>query len=461
VDLELFVTPGLGDNSYLVVSGDEAVLVDPQRDVGRFLFAAEARGVRIRYVLETHVHNDYLSGALETHRATGAEIVAPARGAYEFPHRPVAEGDRVAVGDLALTAMETPGHTPEHISYVATEGDQQVPIAVFTGGSLMVGSAGRTDLLGSVLTDEMTRSQYRTLRRLAGLPTAVEVLPTHGAGSFCGAGPSDSARISTLDRELAHNPALAQMTEDQFVEQQLEGLLAYPTYYASMAPLNRAGPGPLADLARPGSLPPREVADRQRAGAWVIDGRWRIPFARAHVPVSLNVELDDAFGSYVGWMVPFGEPIVLVLPEPEAEALQTAVTQLIRIGYERVEGYLEGGIEAWRAAGLPVDAYRTAGLEEFCREYRAGRVPHVLDVRQQVEWDRGHIAGSDHVFVGDLPKRLDDVPRDGESWVICATGHRASLATSLLDREGIPARLVEGTGVTDFLRHCEPAETGR
>jgi hydroxyacylglutathione hydrolase len=209
-------------------------------------------------------------------------------------------------------------------------------------------------------------------------------------------------------------------------------------------------------VAAPEPLTAQEVAARRDGGTWVVDGRWRIPFARAHIPGSLNLELDDTFGSYVGWAVPFDAPIVLVLPEPEPLSLDHAMKQLLRIGYEHVEGYLRGGIDAWQAAGLPVRSYRVAGLEELCRAYRAGKVPQVLDVRQRTEWDAGHIPDSLHVFVGDLPDRLEEIPRGDEVWTICATGHRASLASSLLDREAIPVRLVEGTGVTDFLEHCLP-----
>jgi len=418
------VTPGLGDNSYLIASGGEGAIVDPQRDAGRFLAAAEAHGVAIRYVIETHVHNDYVSGAREIQSATGAAIAAPARGRYQFTIEAMAEGDELKLGDLRLMAMETPGHTPEHTSYLVFESGSEAPTAVFTGGSLMVGSAGRTDLLGSDLTEELTRAQYRSLQRLGALPDDVQILPTHGAGSFCGSGPAQKDRTSTLGSERTRNPAMNAADEVAFVRQQLSGLLAYPTYYASMAPINRAGPGLLAGIRSPTALPPEEVASRQRAGAWVIDGRWRVPFARAHVTGSLNVELDDTFASYVGWVVPFGEPLVLVLPEPEKESLHEAVTQLERIGYERIDGYLDGGMDTWQAAGLPVDSYRVAGLEELCRAYRAGQVPRLLDVRQQTEWDEGRIPGSTHVFVGDLPGRLDDVPTDQEVWVICASGHR-------------------------------------
>jgi rhodanese-related sulfurtransferase len=190
------------------------------------------------------------------------------------------------------------------------------------------------------------------------------------------------------------------------------------------------------------------------SGAWVIDGRWRVQFARAHIPGSVNVELDDTFGSYTGWVVPFGERLLLVLPDPVEESLEESFTQLLRIGYERVDGFLRGGIDAWRADGRPVASYKVAGLDELCRSWRAGRVGNLLDVRQQSEWDEGHVQGSQHVFVGDLAGRVDEVPEEGESWAICATGHRAAMAASLLDRSGRPTRLVEGTGVADFLAHC-------
>ena len=457
MELEVVVTSGLGDNSYLVSSGDEAAVVDPQRDVERLLSLAESRHLKVRYVLETHVHNDYVSGALEVQAATGAEVAAPARGRYEFGVWGLAEEDEVPVGDARLVAIETPGHTPEHLSYLAYEGSAQEPTAVFTGGSLMVGGAGRTDLLGPDQTDSLTRAQFKTMGRLAGLPDDVLVLPTHGAGSFCGAGPSPRERTSTVAVERGRNRALAVTEEAEFVRQQLSGLLAYPAYYANMAPINRAGPKLLADMARPRALSADEAASKQAAGATVVDARFRVPFARAHIPGSINVELQDSFGSYVGWVVPFNDPLVLVVPEPEVESLGEAATQLLRIGYERVEGYLSGGIEAWKSSGRPVRSYRVAGLEEWCRAHGSGTARSVLDVRQVSEWDAGHIPGSTHIFVGDLPGRVEELPKDGEVWVACASGHRASLASSLLDRAGVQPHLVDGTGVKDFLQHCLPA----
>jgi hydroxyacylglutathione hydrolase len=461
MELELIVTAGLGDNSYLIVSGDEAALVDPQRDVGRFLAAADAHGAEIRAVVETHVHNDYVSGALEIRDATGAEVVGPARAGYAFPVRGVAEGDDVKVGDLVLVAMETPGHTPEHVSYAVFEGGSDRPIAVLTGGSLMVGNAGRTDLLGAALTDELTRAQFGTLRRLASLPDDVQVLPTHGAGSFCGAGSAPPERTSTIGRERERNRAMAAADEASFARQQLSGLLAYPDYYAAMAPINRAGPSLLGTLPRPAALSSEAFAARIGSGARIVDARGRVPFARGHIPGSVNVELNDTFASYVGWILPFNSPMVLVLPEPEDEALDEAVTQLHRIGFERLAGFLGGGLDAWRAAGNPVRSFPVSGLQELCRAYRAGTATNVIDVRQDVEWNRASIPGSRHVFVGDLPDRLEEVPRDREAWVICASGHRSSIAASLLDGAGIPTRLVDGTGVKEFLRTCGPRATGR
>jgi glyoxylase-like metal-dependent hydrolase (beta-lactamase superfamily II)/rhodanese-related sulfurtransferase len=455
--LELFVTSGLGDNSYLLASSGEAVMVDPQRDAPRVVGDLSGRGLVLRYVLETHVHNDYVSGALELGRATGAEIAASARGSYAFPHRPLAEGDELRVGSFRLVAMETPGHTPEHLAYLAYREGGDQPVAVFTGGSLMVGTVGRTDLLGEDRAPELTKAQFRTLRRLAELPDDVEVLPTHGAGSFCGSGRSGDRRTSTMGEERRSNQALADPDEEAFLAKRMHGALAYPAYYTHMAPINRAGPPPVESLPEAPSLSPDAVAARMAEGVRVVDGRDRFSFALAHIPGSLNVELDPAFPSYVGWLLPFNHPLVLVLPEPEGRSLDMAMTELHRVGFERVEGFLEGGIDAWRARGRAVDSYPTASVEELCEAYRTEPTPRILDVRQQAEWNSSHIEGSQHVFVGDLPPRVGEIPRDGEVWAICASGHRSAMAASLLAGEGIPVRLVTGGGVRDWLSLCRDA----
>lgn len=459
MELELFVTEGLGDASYLLASEGEAVVVDPQRDVDRFLAAATSLGVEIRSLVETHVHNDYLSGALELRAATGAEIWAPAEGGLAFEHRPLRDGDDIAVGTVRLRAVATPGHTPEHLAYLVFEDDAEDPVAVFSGGSLIVGNAGRTDLLGPDLADELVRRQYGSLRRLAALPPDVRVLPTHGSGSFCASGPASPDRTSTIGRELASNPALTVPDEATFAVEQLAGLPAYPAYYRQMAPINRTGPAVLGRIAAPPPLAPDRFEAEAAAGALVVDGRPREEFAAGHLPGSVNIELDDSFASYVGWVVPFGAPVALVLPEPAMEHAADAARALVRIGYERLRGFLEGGIGAWAASGRATTGYATAEVADLCEALSSGAVgpSAVVDVRQVREWDAGHVRGSRHAFVGDLAAggaaaALDDAA--APLWVICASGHRASIAASLLDREGVPVTLVRRGGVARLLRTC-------
>lgn len=449
MDVEVFVTPGLGDNSYLLVSGDEAAVVDPQRDAWRFLQAAEGRGVTIRAVLETHVHNDYVSGAHEIRAATGAQIIAPAKGRYEFPHRPADEGDGVQIGDLYLAALATPGHTYEHISWLVTE--HVAPAAVFTGGSLLVGSAGRPDLLGTGHTEELTRAQYATLRLLAGLPGGVRVLPTHGAGSFCVAAMPATQRTSTIAAERDDNPLLMCGDLAEFTTELCSELMAYPAYYARMAPINRAGPPVLGGVPDVPALGVPEFRRHAGGGAWVVDARDRGEFAAGHIQGSVNIELNSGFGSYVGWMLPFGAPVLLVLPDPAEASLTEAITQLLRIGWDRIPGYLHGGIGAWDGE---LRSYPTASVRELCDAMAGGEDPLVLDVRQELEWAWGTIPGSRTLFVADLPRQLGTIPRDRTSWVICSNGHRASIAASLLDAAGVPVRLIGAGSVAECRQRC-------
>jgi glyoxylase-like metal-dependent hydrolase (beta-lactamase superfamily II)/rhodanese-related sulfurtransferase len=456
MDLEVFVTLGLGDSSFMVASGDEAVVVDPQRDAWRFVEAASRKGVSIRSVLETHVHNDYVSGALEIRAATGSEIVAPAKGEYEFVHRPAAEGEEVAIGDISFRAWETPGHTYEHLSWAVHRLDAATPEAVFSGGSLLVGSAGRTDLLGPAHVDRLTKLQYGSVQRFRGLPGHVQLLPTHGAGSFCVSTLPTADRISTIEAERGHNGALLAPDEAAFTRSQLTGLMEYPSYYSHMAPVNRRGPDVLGALPVPAAFTPAEVAGLLTAGMLVIDGRDRLEFANAHLPGSLNVELNDGFGTYVGWTTTFDTPHVLVLPDPIDESLPEAIAQLVRIGYDRTLGYLAGGVDAWRAEGHDVRSYPIATTKELRERIEAGDPPTVLDVRQPGEWNsEGVVPGSILAFVGDLRDRLAALPRD-ELWALCTNGHRASIAASLLDREGIPVRLVARSGILGLIDHAAP-----
>jgi len=445
-EIAVITTAPLGDTSYLLVSGDEAALVDPQRDCWGLLAACDARGVRIRYVLETHVHNDYVSGALEVRASTGATVAGPARAAYAFDHLPLAEDDEIAVGDVLVRAMETPGHTAEHTSYLVFGDSQPAPRAVFTGGSLLVGSSGRTDLSGAERTEGLARAQYRSLRRLALLPDGTRVLPTHGAGSSCAAGPAAAERTTTVGAQRHTNPALAAADEAQFVSERLAGLPPYPAYYRHMAPLNRAGPRVLGGPPGIRPLPPDAVARLVERGALVVDGRDRRSFAQAHLPGSLCNELDDGFAAMVGQVVPFGTPLVLVLPEPVAEAAVEAATQLLRIGYEDIGGYLDGGIGRWQDGGRALGSFRAASASDLVR---SDPRPRVLDVRSRAE--PGVVPGALAIPIDELPGRLGEIPRDREVWTVCGRGRRASVAASLLDRAGIPVTAVVSGGALDLM----------
>lgn len=451
MDYQLFVTPGLGDNSYLLHSDGKGVLVDPQRDAWRFIEAANEQGLEIEYILETHVHNDYVSGAREVVAATSAQIVAPAGGSYEFDHRPVSEGDGLSVGSLRIAAMETPGHTPEHTAYVVYSNGDEGPAGVFTGGSLIVGSAGRTDLLGEEHVDQLTRAQFESLRRIAGMRDDVRVLPTHGSGSFCTSSGSQMARQSTVGHERHNNRAFMAGNLQAFRSIVLVDLMAYPAYYPRMAPINRAGPPILGGLPEPKSLTVDKVKvllGRGSDSPWVIDGRDRLAFAVGHIPGSLNIELDDAFGTYVGWLVPFNSPIVLVLSDDRGEAWREAITQLLRIGFENVVGYLAGGMEAWQGAGNDTGSYPTARLSDLCAAFDNGSIPQILDVRQDVERRSLRIPGSQHIHVGALPEHIDHVIPGDPVWVICESGHRSTIAASLLQRAGYKPRPVVAGGVS-------------
>ena len=449
MDLEVFVTPELGDASYLVASDGQAAIVDPQRDAWRFVAVADRRGWRVRHVLETHVHNDYVSGAHEVRSATGATIVVPARGGYTFEHTRADEGTEIRVGHLALVARATPGHTPEHLAWEVVGADPGRPEAVFSGGSLLVGSSGRTDLLGDSKTAELTPAQYRTLRRLAELPDTTQVLPTHGAGSFCSAGPVAASRTTTIGAERRSNAAFVAPSLAAFEDLVLGSLGRYPDYYAHMAPLNRLGVPVVGRLPAIAQLTPDEVAQAGASGVRIIDARPREAFAAAHIRGSLNIELSSPLAGYVGWLLPFDAPIVLVA-DSNAD-LEEAGLQLFRIGWSTIRGALAGGVDAWADSGRELRAYPTLGIQDLRDELAAGGRPHVLDVRQPVEWREGILPGSDTTFVADLPGRLGELVPGEELTVVCKSGQRSAIAASILDGAGIPVRLVAEGGVPNWM----------
>ncbi len=431
MEIVMIETSSLGDRSYLLVDGDVAAVIDPQRDIDRVVAELDDRGLCLSHVFETHVHNDYVTGGLELARLTGAAYVVAAGDDVAFERTGASDGDEFAVGHLQVRAMHTPGHTPTHLSYVVLE--EGAPVAVFTGGSMLYGTVGRTDLIDSEATEALTRCQYQSVRRLAEvLPAQVGVHPTHGFGSFCSSASSSGSDSSTIGQERDVNLALTLDDEDAFVERLVGGLTAYPRYYAHMAPINRAGPSPV-DLSTPTPVDPVEIRRRIHAGEWVVDLRSRTAFARGHLAGTVNLEVTDNFATYLGWTLPWGLPVTLVGDTPDQVA--EAQRQMVRIGIDRPAGGADGGPDSW-AAGGDLRSYRSATFADLADSMSdADSSVAVLDVRRDDEWADGRIESAVHIPLQDLESRLDEVP-DGEVWVHCASGYRASIAASLLDRAG-------------------------
>lgn len=418
------IDEGLGNSSYLVDLGDgRGLVLDPSRDPAAYLAEADRRGLEIAYALETHLHADFVSGSREL-AARGATVVASAAGGLEFPHRPMGDGDEVDLGGLTLRALATPGHTPEHLAYLLLDGPR--PLALFSGGSLMVGAVARTDLISPDRTDDLARQLWRSLHeRILSLPDDLAVYPTHGAGSFCSA-PAGSERTTTIGREKAANPLLAARDEDAFVKLLLGGLGSYPDYFGRLREVNRRGPAVYGP--RPPALAALRVADVQRLeadGAVMVDARPIAAFAAGHIPGSVSIELRPAFATWLGWVVPPGKPLVFVLDDHQDRA--ELVRQALKVGYEDLAGELAGGMRAWEAAGQPGARIPLVGVAGIA----AGAI---LDVRQDSEFAAGHIPGSAHVELGSLA-HAKPVP-DGPLTVTCGHGERAMTAASLLERAG-------------------------
>ena len=421
---------GLGNRSYLAGGDSEAVAVDPPRDIDQVLTAAARRGVRISHVVETHVHNDYLTGGLELARITGAAYLVPADANVSFARVPVSDGDTVDIdtgAGLTLTAVATPGHTPHHTAYVLREAGR--PVAAFTGGSLLIGTVGRPDLVEPRLTEQLARAQHASAHRLAdALPDDTAVLPTHGFGSFCSSAQADGD-TTTIGREKAANTALTTDVET-FVAELLAGLEDVPAYYAHMGPANAAGPAPV-DLTPPAVADPQEIAARLAAGEWVVDLRNRIAFAEGHVAGSFNFEADGKLATYLAWLIPWGKPVTL-LAESAAQ-LHAAQRELVRVGIDRPAAAAAGGPAAWLAEGESPATFPRATFARLAAEDLDGIV--VLDVRRDSERAEGWIEGSVHIPIHQVHSRLGEVP-EGTVWVHCAGGMRAAIAASLLDAAG-------------------------
>jgi len=422
--VEALVDDGLGNSAYLVDLGDgRALAVDAARDLRSVRELAARRGLTVAYAADTHLHADFLSGAVQLAATDAAVVLASAAGDRSFPHRGLRDGDEVDLGGLILRAWATPGHTDEHLAFLLLDGDS--PIGVFTGGSLIVGAAARTDLVAPERTEELARAQYLSLQRLMELPDDVAVWPTHGAGSFCSS-PPGSERTSTVGRERASNTLLATASEDEFVARLLASLGSFPAYFGWLGEVNRRGPAVLPEPLTLAPLALEQVRRLLEDGATIVDVRPIEQYAAAHVPGSVSIELRSAFGTWLGWLLP-EDAVVVVLRSPDQNPGEI-LGQAAKVGYE-IAGELAGGMTAWTSAGLLTTS------TSLVTPTTMATVDTVLDIRQETEFEAGHIPGAEHIELGTLATTAHSSDT-GPVTVMCGHGERAMSAASVLERAG-------------------------
>ena len=434
----------LAHASYLIGSDGVAAVVDPQRDVDEYLAEASARGLQIKYVIETHLHADFVSGHQEIAARTGAQIVFGAQAGVAFEHRPVRDGEEIKMGNVTLRFLETPGHTPEGICILVTADDE--PSKLLTGDTLFIGDVGRPDLAGGkgYTPQLMAEMMYDSLHgKLLQLPDAVEVYPAHGAGSMCGKNMSKETS-STIGEQRKFNYALQPMSKDQFVHMMTADLPEAPSYFPRDAEINRSGARELSELQPPKALTPHQVLELR--DHILLDVRSAADFGAAHVPGSMNIGLGGQFAMWAGSLIPLSASIVIIADT--SAQVDESVVRLARVGIEGVKGYLDGGVQSWRDAGLPVDAIEQVSVSQL-KEQLANSDLQIVDVRRPGEYVNGHVPRALNAPLASLDKSLGPLPlqKDKLTAVICAGGYRSSAAASLLRQQGF-SNLLNVTGGT-------------
>ena len=441
MEIEAIVDRGLGNSSYLLDLGDDqALAIDPERDPGPYLHRAHQRGLEIRWVAETHLHADFVSGSREL-EAEGARLLAPAESDLAYPHHGLHDGDEVELGGLTLQVIATPGHTPEHLAYLINDGN--TPLALFSGGTLIAGGIARTDLVSPDLDEVLARAAFRSIHeRLLTLPDDLPVYPTHGAGSFCSVAPTGE-RTTTIGRERRSNPLLQIDDEEEFVKRLLLGLGSFPSYFLRLRALNQAGPAvygtPPPDLT---PLSSDRVEELVSEGAEIIDLRLIEAFAEGHVPGSVSIELRPAFGTWLGWVIDSDRPLIFVADADQD--LSEAVRQALNVGYENLSGFLDGGVETWAASGRRLERIPLVDADEVSLG------TPVVDIRQKREWEEGHVPGAIHIELGTLPDHARELPTCAV--VHCGTGQRAMTAASLMQRGGSSQVAATKANAEDLIR---------
>ncbi|MGH7764372.1 MAG: MBL fold metallo-hydrolase [Candidatus Dormibacteraceae bacterium] len=442
--VEAFPAPELGNASFLVADTDRGVglVIDPLRDIDRYLQVASNLHIKVTHAFDTHLHNDYVSGRRELAAETGTNI------------DDVNPDEEVAFGDETLKAIATPGHTPDHKSYVLSANGR--PYALFSGGAVMLGAIARTDLFGPHLATKLALEALTTLQvRLRGLPDNIRVFPTHGSGSFCGAG-GRSGHETTLGHERATNPFF-QTTEVMPFLARVLNQHRFPTYYADMPAINSRG-APLIGRTPPAlkALQADEVARLMDSGAAVVDVRFGRDYDRGHIPGSYNVGIDGPVSAWVGWLIARTRPIVLAGGTPAQH--REAQRQLLRIGFDSIAGELDGGLDAWRSSGRDISTFETVDVQDMAEWVLSAEPTTVIDTRDDHEWAAGHVPGSVHMYVPDVPHHAHDIPTEAPVAVHCASGYRAGIAASLLEQAGLK-RIIHVNGEYSEWDHLHLAET--
>jgi hydroxyacylglutathione hydrolase len=447
----------LAHASYLMGSEGEAAVVDPQRDVDEYIAEADAQGLKIKYVIETHLHADFVSGHQEIAARTGAQIIFGEKAGAEFEHRAVKDGEEIRLGDVVLRFIETPGHTPEGICVLVTAPNE--PQKLLTGDTLFIGDVGRPDLAGGkgYTPQMMAEMMYDSLHgKLLKLPDEVEVYPAHGAGSMCGRNMSKETS-STIGEQRKFNYALKPMSKEEFVTMMTADLAEAPSYFPKDAEINRSGARELSELQPPQPLMPQEVEQLRGYNHVLLDVRSAADFGAGHVPGSMNIGLGGQFAMWAGSLIPLNAPIVIIADT--GAQVDESVVRLARVGIENVKGYLEGGVQSWREAGLPVAMLPQVSVAEL----NAAIAKHdmqIVDVRRPAEYVDGHVPHALNAPLAGLDKSLGPLKleKDKLTAVICAGGYRSSAAASLLQKQGFSNLLNVAGGTGAWINAGYPTE---
>lgn len=447
-----FFDAKLAQTSYLIGCSDtgRAVVIDANRDIEQYLRAAAEEGVSIRHVTETHIHADFVSGSRELAARTGAQLLLSGEGGPDWQYAFAAEagavllkdGDRFHVGSVSLEALHTPGHTPEHLTFLVTDASVlDEPVAAVTGDFLFVGDVGRPDLLERAAhvagtMEVAARALFHSLKRLAALPDYLQVWPGHRAGSACGKG-LGSLPQSTLGYERRTNWALAPMQEDDFVRRVLTGQPDPPRYFGEMKRINKEGPKALDPVQRRERLSVERLEALIRSPALVLDTRSAAEFAASHIPGTINVPLNRAFTTWAGWIVPYDADYYLIVDGQCTHCLEEALHDLRMIGLDRFGGYAAADVlRAWESRGHATGRIRQIDAEGLSRRLGAGTA-HAIDVRSRAEWQAGHIPGAQHIPLGELSEQTNAIPRGSPVIVHCQRGARSAIAASVLQAHGV------------------------